>query len=47
MSGFGLDENGVYKPLPDGRVLRVHRRMYNTMLTLSRSVEDQGWEHGW
>jgi len=44
---FGYDENGIYKPLRDGRVLRVHKRMYNTILTLSLSQQDMGWEHGW
>jgi hypothetical protein len=47
MANFGYDENGVYKPLPDGRVLRVHERMYNVMLTLSSSQADDGWSHGW
>ena len=44
---FGYDANGVYKSLPDGRVLRVDERMFNTLLTVSRSQQDQGWEHGW
>ena len=44
---FSHDENGTFKPLPDGRVLRVEERMYNSQLTLSRSQQDQGWEHGW
>lgn len=44
---YGQDENGIYKPLPDGRVLRVRAQMYNTLLTLSSSQQDQGWEHGW
>lgn len=44
---FGQDENGAYKILPDGRVLRVAERMFNSILTLSRSQSDQGWEHGW
>jgi hypothetical protein len=44
---FGEDANGVYKLLPDGRVLRVQRRMCNTILTLSASREDGGWEEGW
>lgn len=47
MSNFGQDENGVFKRLPDGRVLRVDRRMYNTILTLSSSQEDPGWSDGW
>jgi hypothetical protein len=44
---FGNDENGAYKLLSDGRVLRVQERMYNSLLTLSSSRTDQGWEHGW
>jgi hypothetical protein len=47
VSDFGQDDNGIYKRLPDGRCLRVRKQMFNTILTLSRSVEDQGWEHGW
>ena len=44
---FGQDENGIFKPLPDGRVLRVTKRPFNTMLTLSDSQQDQGWRDGW
>lgn len=44
---FGYDENGVFKRLPDGRVLRVQKRMFNTILTLSDSRLDQGWRDGW
>jgi hypothetical protein len=44
---FSYDKNGVYKQLSDGRVLRVEKRMYNSILTLSSSQEDMGWEHGW
>jgi len=44
---FGQDENGLFKPLADGRVLRVTKRMFNTILTLSDSRQDQGWSHGW
>lgn len=44
---FGQDANGLYKPLPDGRVLRVNTRMFNTILTLSSSLQDQGWLDGW
>lgn len=47
MSDFGQDENGLYKKLQDGRVLRVTERMYNTIVTLSSSQEAWGWEHGW
>jgi hypothetical protein len=44
---LGNDANGVYKTLPDGRVLRVQERIYNSMLTLSSSQSDEGWEEGW
>ena len=44
---FGQDENGPYKVLPDGRVLRLHERLFNTLLTVSRSQQDHGWAHGW
>jgi hypothetical protein len=44
---FGIDDNGVYKTLPEGGVLRVHERMFNAILTFSISREDYGWEHGW
>jgi len=44
---FAQDENGLFKPLADGRVLRVQERMFNTILTLSASQQDQGWSHGW
>jgi hypothetical protein len=44
---FGEDANGPYKLLPDGRALRIQKRMFNTMLTLSSSREDQDWEEGW
>jgi hypothetical protein len=47
MSAFGYDANGLYKRLPGGRVLRVQQRSYNTLLTLSLSLDDQCWEHGW
>lgn len=47
MSDYGYDESGVYRVLPDGRALRLDPRMFNTLLTLSRSVESWGWEHGW
>lgn len=45
--GFGQDENGIFKPLRDGRVLRVNKRAFNTILTLSTSQRDQGWSDGW
>lgn len=44
---FGQDANGAYKLLDDGRALRVHGRMFNTLLTLSRSLDAPTWEHGW
>ena len=44
---LGEDSNGVYKLLDDGRVLRVTKRLYNTILTLSKSLDDPTWEHGW
>jgi hypothetical protein len=47
MSNFGYDENGLFKILPDGRVLRVNERMFNTLLTLSMSRQDRGWRDGW
>jgi hypothetical protein len=47
MQSFGQDENGAYKLLSDGRVLRVRRQMYNTILTLSASRKDDGWLEGW
>jgi hypothetical protein len=47
MSDFGTDDNGVYKRLGDGRVLRVQERWYNTILTLSSSQHDPGWSDGW
>lgn len=44
---FGMDANGLFKRLEDGRALRVDKRWYNTLLTLSDSVEDLGWSDGW
>lgn len=44
---FGYDDNGLFRLLPDGRVLRVHKEIYNYRITLSESREDQGWSHGW
>jgi len=43
----GYDVNGIYRQLADGRVLRVHRRMFNTLLSLSDTREDEGWREGW
>jgi hypothetical protein len=47
LNGFGTDGNGVYKNLPDGRVLRVREQLFNTLLTLSSSQEAQSWDDGW
>jgi hypothetical protein len=44
---IGVDGKGMYKLLPDGRVLRVERQIYNTILTLSESQKADGWEEGW
>lgn len=44
---FSQDENGLYKILADGRVLRCHERAFNSLLTLSSSFDDGGWSHGW
>jgi hypothetical protein len=47
MKQFGQDENGVFKRLADGRVLRVEQRMFNSQITLSSSREDPTWSDGW
>jgi hypothetical protein len=45
---FGQDENGLFKLLDDGRVLRVAVRTFGKcLLTVSESVDSPGWEHGW
>lgn len=44
---YGVDESGAYKRLEDGRVLRVHERMFNTLLTVSRTLESPFWDDGW
>ena len=44
---LGQDDNGVFKRLEDGRVLRLDPRLFNTLLTVSRSQEDYGWLEGW
>jgi hypothetical protein len=44
---FGYDENGMYKMLSGGRVLRIQKRGWNTLLTLSHSQQSLTWEHGW
>ena len=47
MSHFGQDDNGIFKPLRDGRVLRVRKQLYNTILTLSDSQQEEAWRDGW
>ena len=47
MSEFGQDENGAYRVLRDGRCLRVEERMFNTLLTLSPSLDSPVWLEGW
>jgi len=44
---FGQDENGIFKRLEDGRVLRLDRRPHNTLLTLSPSEHSPTWDEGW
>ena len=44
---FGVDENGQFRRLSDGRVLRLQERWHNTLLTLSSSQDDPGWLEGW
>ncbi|HEX4545735.1 MAG TPA: hypothetical protein VH110_05205 [Candidatus Acidoferrum sp.] len=44
---FGEDENGAYKLLPDGRVLRAKRQIFNAILTLSKSRAEMTWREGW
>ena len=39
---FGYDGNGIYKPLNDGRVLRVRQQMFNSIVTLSASQGTEG-----
>jgi hypothetical protein len=46
-SRFGQDENSVFKRLEDGRVLRLHERLFNTLLTVSESQESMWWSGGW
>lgn len=47
MVQFGQDADGLYKMLDDGRVMRITPRIENTLLTISSSLSDQGWLHGW
>lgn len=44
---FGKDAIGSFKRLDDGRALRVEKRWFNSQLTLSSSVEDDGYSDGW
>ena len=46
-SKFGQDENGAFKRLDGGRVLRVNRRLFNTLLTISNSEQALDWRDGW
>jgi len=41
------DDGAMIKILDDGRVLRLVRRMYNTLLTISESVDAKTWIDGW
>jgi len=47
MGNFGQDINGAFRRLEDGRVLRINKRMFNTLLSLSASVEAPVWLEGW
>lgn len=47
IGSFGQDENGTFKRLRDGRVLRVVEQLFNAKILLSSSQEDQGWSDGW
>ena len=44
---FAIDDKGPLKQLGDGQVMRVNERLYNTILTVSSSPEDDGWHDGW
>jgi hypothetical protein len=44
---FGQDESGVFKRLDDGRVVRLNKRLFNTLLTVSPSLESLWWSDGW
>lgn len=46
-SRFGYDATGLYKRLPDGRVLRVSKRLFNTSITLSASQQEHWWSDQW
>jgi len=41
------DHIGTYRQLSSGKVLRIDKRFYNTLLTLSANVKALTWEHGW
>jgi hypothetical protein len=41
------DENGIFKLLSDGRVLRINKRIFTVILTVSDSREDPCWTDGW
>ena len=43
------DDDGFVarRVLPDGQCLAVIAQIFNTKLTLSRSIDDPGWEHAW
>jgi hypothetical protein len=47
MKTFGQDAMGTFKRLKNGRVLRIQKRMYNTLLTVSRTQDDFGYMEGW
>lgn len=47
MSNFGLDANGIFKRLSDGRVLRLNKQLVNTILSLPKIQESLGLEDGW
>lgn len=47
MALLATDKNGLYKPLADGRVLRVRPQVFNAKMTLSVSREAQWWAEGW
>lgn len=50
--GLGLSwittpDGRTVRQLDDGQVLHVQKRWYNTILTLSRTAEDDGWLESW
>lgn len=45
---YGKDEYGrLFRELADGRALHVTRRMFNSLLTLSPSLNSWSWTEGW